>query len=80
MVVELDNTLRRGEPLLPARGMISRINSVHMVRHPQGSYIVSPLLSLEDVAVPKKQNTFVRSCRPMVSKNKRTACGSPPPK
>ena len=52
MVVDLDHILRSGEPYLRARGLMSR--SVHTLRHPRGSYIVSPFLSLE-VATPENK-------------------------
>ena len=50
MVVELDYSVRSGELQLRATGAISR--GVRVVRHPQGSYIVSPSLPLE-VATPE---------------------------
>ena len=47
-----DLTVLTGGPELRVRGVISR--SVHTVRHPRGSYIVSPLLSLEMDTLEKK--------------------------
>ena len=44
LVVELDHTVRSGEPLLGARKIILR--SVRMIRHPRDSHVVSPSLSL----------------------------------
>ena len=61
MTVELDHIVRSGEPQLRARGIESR--SVITVRHPRGSYIVSPLLSLE-VATPENQYRYVISKLP----------------
>ena len=52
IVVELDHSVRSGEPELLARWVVTR--SVHVVRHPRGSYIVSPLLPL-DVATPENK-------------------------
>ena len=46
MVTELDHVVRGGEPRLRTRGMVAS-RSVKRVRHPRGSHIVNPLLSLE---------------------------------
>ena len=42
-------SVRAAEPLLRTRGMLvsCSVFQVYMVRHPRGSYIVTPLLSLE---------------------------------
>ena len=55
LTVELDHFFVWGEASLRTRGMmVSR--SVYMVRHPRGSYAVSPLLSLE-MATPEIKST-----------------------
>ena len=41
MVIELDHIARGGEPLLRTREMLAS-RSVNIVRHPRGSYIVTP--------------------------------------
>ena len=76
-MVELDHVVRSGEHSLRARGMISRRVHMYMLRHPRGSYIVSPLLSLE-VSTPRKLKLF-RNRHPTCM-NVRTRCGSPPHK
>ena len=73
MVVELNHIVRGGEPHLCANVVISC--SVYMVRHPQGSYIVYPLLPPLDVAIPEKKllSKLLSTCKKV-----RTRCRRPP--
>ena len=60
VVVEVDQVVKSGEILSPSKG--SEIISVHMVRHPRGSYITSPLLSLW-IWSHQKTKESIRNCR-----------------
>ena len=55
LAVELDHLRGVETFLLRTRGLVVS-RSVNMVRHPRGSYIVLPLLSL-DVAIPENKST-----------------------
>ena len=52
--------------MIPLKGD-DRTGSVYMVRHPQGSYIVNPLLYLE-VATPENESIH-RRCHPYTTKS-----------
>ena len=45
---------------------------VGMIRHPRGSYIVYPLLSME-VATPEKKAQFIGRCHPYATNSASTA-------
>ena len=55
MVIELDHTVRGGEPQLRTRGMIVS-RSVNMARHLRGSFIVISA-AVSGVATPENKGT-----------------------
>ena len=53
MVIDLRHIVKGGEPLLRTWGMIAS-RSVHMIRHPRGSYIAIPI-AVSGVTTPENK-------------------------
>ena len=62
MAVELDHSVRSGDPQLRTREIIV-LRSVYMVGHPRGSCVVYPLLSLKVATAGKYMKSF-DACHP----------------
>ena len=75
MVIELDQIMRGGEPLLRTSGMVAS-RSVKKVRHRRDSYLVIPI-AVSGVATPENKVYRNSLALSSISKKVGTRCRSP---